>query len=394
METMINDNEKTDLPAIKIYSEFPLTYFGGGERLIIMIYENLRKNGITTEIIENNKMIAETRVGKDEILKHVSSDLSAIRFRRYGFPRFLYQDFPDLMELKSSLNCICLIFARRLPPKSILSEFSRFSENKLVFCLHGIALEKMRLTDPWIMVHQFIIRLQLSKFARFVAGNVYAQCLTPSIGKYLQSKGSSQDNIFIIENQYQSVVSDPTLINTSFQVLFIGRMQNLTKGIKFLKKVIKKVKKIEPSIQFVVIGNGQDAHMLGGLKENCRLLTNADDTIKMGSLLHSNLGIITSSLEPFSLVAMEFLTSGIPVVTTPASGPSYIIGKDKIFGKVSSFNVRSFSKEIIQYYELWESDKKAYFAMRKNIADKARSAFNERNMLDSYLKMIVEVYSK
>jgi len=388
---MKNDSEKTNLPIVKIYSEFPLNYFGGGERLIIMIYHSLKKNGFEVKIIENNRMITESRMEKDNILGHLGNDLLSMSFRRYGFPGFLYQDLPDLMELKSSRNSICLIFSRRLPPKSILSEISKFSGAKFVFCLHGIALEKMRMTDPRIMIHQFIIRRQISTFARFVAGNVYAQCLTPGIEKYLQSKGASQSNIFLIENQFQSGIADLNQNNGSFQVLFIGRMQNLTKGIKFLKKVIAEVKKKEPNIEFVVIGKGPDIHVLDGVKNHCRILTNADDSVKEDNLLHSNLAIITSSLEPAPRVAMEFLTSGIPVVTTPSSGPSYILSKDKNFGKISSFNVKAFSKEIISYYRLWRSDKSAYFELRKNIADKARSTFNEKYMLDSYLKMIMEI---
>jgi len=387
---MIN-NDKTNLPVVKIYSEAPLTFFGGGERLIILIYEHLKKNEIKTEIIENNNPNIESRSDKRYILEHVGNNLLSISFRRYGFPGFLYQDFPDIMELKSSQNSICLIFSRRLPPKSILSEISKFSGTELVFCLHGIALEKTRLTDPRIMIHQFIIRHQLSVFAHFVAGNVYAQCLTPGIEKYLQSKGASQSNIFVIENQFQSGITDLNQNNGSFQVLFLGRMQNLAKGIKFLKKVLAEVKKKEPKIEFVVIGKGPDIHVLDGVKNNCRILTNADDRVKEDNLLHSNLAIITSSLEPFPLVAMEFLTSGLPVVTTPASGPSYILSKDKNFGKISSFNVKAFSKEIISYYRLWKSDKTAYFELRKNIADKARSTFNEKFMLDSYLKMIMEI---
>jgi len=88
---------------------------------------------------------------------------------------------------------------------------------------------------------------------------------------------------------------------------------------------------------------------------------------------------------------MEFLTSGLPVVTTPTSGPSYILSKDKNFGKISSFNVKGFSKEIISYYRRWRSDKTAYFKLMKNIADKARSISNEKYMLDSYLKIIMEI---
>ena len=390
---MINDNEKKNLPMVKIYSESPLKFFGGGERLIIMIYKSLKENGIEAKVVENNNNKVESRVGDKDILEELGEDLLSERFRRYGFPRFIYQDFPDLQELKSSSSSIFLIFLRRLPPKSILSQFSTFPKTKVVFCLHGVALEKLRLTDPRIMIHQLIIRRQLSVFAPFVKINIYAQCLIPNIGNYLQFKGANKNNIFIIENEIESGITNIIRNDSLFQVIFIGRMSNLSKGINFLRKVIKKVGKIDSSIKFIVIGSGPDVHILDGLNENCTVLTNADDAVKKGILMSSNLATITSNLEPFSLVAVEFLTSGLPVVTTPASGPSYIVGKDNIFGKISSFSVNSFSEEIILYHKMWKSDKDAYYKMRKNIAEKARSIFDEKRMPDSYLRMIVEVGS-
>jgi len=189
---MINDNEKKNLPMVKIYSEFPLKFFGGEERLIIMIYKSLKENGIEAKVVENNNNKVESRVGDKDILEELGEDLLSERFRRYGFPRFIYQDFPDLQELKSSSSSIFLIFSRRLPPKSILSQFSTFPKTKVVFCLHGVALEKLRLTDPRIMIHQLIIRRQLSVFAPFVKNNIYAQCLIPNIGNYLQFKGANK----------------------------------------------------------------------------------------------------------------------------------------------------------------------------------------------------------
>ena len=131
-------------PEVRIYSEFPLTYYGGGERLILMIYHKLRQILIQVRIIENKSHRLEKRVSEEMIKKALGSDLKAVNFHRYGFPGFLYQDIPLLDELTVGSNSISLIFARRIPPRSVLRKL-KTSSNRCIFCLHGIALELERL---------------------------------------------------------------------------------------------------------------------------------------------------------------------------------------------------------------------------------------------------------
>jgi len=268
------------------------------------------------------------------------------------------------------------------------------SESKFIFCLHGIALENFRFTNLKIMVHQIVIRHQLRILSKYVQRNIFVQCLTPHIREYLLSNGASDKNIFLIENEYLAEIGEIIPNDDSFDVIFIGRMENITKGIRFLKDVIKRVKKKESSINFTVIGIGPDLKILDDVREKANILGGVDDEAKKQYLLHSNLGIITSNLEPYSLVAMEFLSSGLPVVTTPVSGPMNTLKKNKLFGKISSFNAESFSNDIIYYYDKWKKDKLSYFLERKEIANLAKSIFNEKNMLDSYLRMVRQVDSR
>ena len=392
---MVKENvEKTfKLPIIKIYSEFPITFFGGGERLIVKIYNHLKGNNFEVKIIENNAKLAESRVTKREVTDVIKQDLISVPFKTYGFPKFFYQQLPKIEDLLDTQKNISLIFARRLPPKFVMNKLLK-SESKFIFCLHGIALENFRFTNLKIMVHQIVIRHQLRILSKYVQRNIFVQCLTPHIREYLLNNGASDKNIFLIENEYLAETVEIIPNNNSFDVIFIGRMQNNTKGIRFLKDVIKRVKKREPSINFTVIGIGPDLKILDDVREKANILGRVDDEDKKQYLLHSNLGIITSNLEPYSLVAMEFLSAGLPVVTTPVSGPMNILKKNKLFGKISSFNAESFSNDIIYYYDKWKRDKLSYFLERKEIANLAKSIFNEGNMLDSYLIMVRQVISR
>lgn len=380
-------------PVVKIYSEFPMTFYGGGERLIIKIYKYFTSHSVHANIVDNYAKNSEERIVKEDLLKEIGPDLISTAFRRYGFPRFLYQEFPELEDLIIPSSDVSLIFARRIPPRRILHSLNK-SNNHFVFCLHGIALEKLRLTDVRIIAHQIMIRLQLRYFSPYVKKNIYVQCLTPLIASYLTKNGSSRMNMFIIENEFRNELIELKENSDYFRVIFVGRMQNLTKGIKFLRKVIRLTNILEPGIKFVVIGNGPDLKVLDSVRDIAVILGNVDDKQKESAMQSSSLAIITSHLEPFPRVAQEFLTAGIPVVTTPASGPAYILSKNPVFGKVSSFNPRLFSRDIIAYYDAWKKDKEKYYNLRKEIARVASNMFHEESMLESYLNMILEIGSK
>ncbi|EQB65756.1 MAG: Glycosyl transferase group 1 [Thermoplasmatales archaeon E-plasma] len=378
---------------IRIYSEFPLSYGGGGERSILLIYNFLKDSGMDVTVIQNGGLDLENRMSPTDLQERLKTDLQEINFRRLGFPKFIYQDFPPLELLVADQSTCSIILLRRGPPRSVLKKL-RTSNSKIIFCLHGIAIEKFRVTSFSIMVHQLIMRKQLRNLAQFLGDNIFAQCLTPNIVSFLRNAGGHEENIFKIETDFESDVLKINPNNDEFKVIFIGRMQNLTKGIRMLKKVVNYIAKIEPSIKFIIIGSGKDSSLLTDVGENVRLLGNSNDEEKKIALQESNLAIITSNLEPFSLVSLEYITSGLPVVTTPASGPSYLIGKDPNYGKTSSFNFKIFSDDIIKFYQLWLSNKGNYYELRKEIAKKSRQMFRQSNMLESYGKMIEEVNSR
>jgi glycosyltransferase involved in cell wall biosynthesis len=238
------------------------------------------------------------------------------------------------------------------------------------------------------------MRIKLRAFAKYTRSHIFLQTLLPPLTSRLISLGGDSNNIFTIENELETDVTFPKRNDKDFFVTFIGRMEELQKGIKRLKKVIKYVGKFNIKIKFNIIGTGKDSQILNGLSENVKILRQIDDQAKNNIISSSNLAIITSNLEPYPLVVLEFLTSGVPVIATPASGPSYILRKDPSFGKVVSFSAKSLSMSIINYYNEWVKDKELYFSRRKDLYYKARETFDSKKMLDSYRDMITLVASK
>ncbi|MGC8622246.1 MAG: hypothetical protein ACP5U0_10060, partial [Caldisphaera sp.] len=100
---------------VRIFSEFDLSY-GGGERLMKMIAEYFCKNNIPTYIYVNSK----SGIKSEGLNGCVDDAIISEKFHRYGFPKFLYQYFPDLELIENDKNTLNLIFIRRVPPRKIL----------------------------------------------------------------------------------------------------------------------------------------------------------------------------------------------------------------------------------------------------------------------------------
>ena len=384
-----NENSEHEHLKVILFSESPLSYPGGGERLISLIYTHISKLSIDVSIVENTNKKTSISTSK----QYPDLNIFGAEFKRFGFIKFLYQDLPPFEVVPGTESSISLIFLRRVPPRSVLRKLEKYN-SKVVFCLHGIAIEKLRITNPIIIAHQILTRIKLRDLAKYTRNRIFLQSLLPPLTSYMIAKGADLNNIFTIENEFESDVTFPERNDKEFFVTFIGRMEDLQKGIKRLKKVIKYVGKFSRKIKFNIIGTGKDSGILDGMDENVKILSGIDDQNKNNIISSSNLALITSNLEPYPLVVLEFLTSGVPVIATPASGPSYILDKDPSFGKVVSFSAKSLAMSIAGYYKEWANDKELYFSKRKDLYYSAREIFNSQKMLESYGNMVIQVAAK
>lgn len=379
-------------PLVKVYSEFPLAYYGGGERFIINLSNAFISRNVPTSIVENSCSRVLTKVTDDFIKTITRVQIRRECFHRVGYTKYFVTFLPNLSN--NDMVQISLIFIRRVPKKSYLRKIDR-GEQKVVFCLHGIALEQLRLTNPLIMVHQIIIRSGLRRLAGFLnySKAIYAQTLTPLTNDYLRIKGASRNSLFTIENGIKVENGMPERVDEFFQVIFLGRIENLSKGIGILRKVIEISHTKGLQIRFVIIGSGSDEKMLHNLPKNATYQSFVSESIKNHNLAKSNLMIVTSNLDPFPVVPMEGLIYGLPIVTTPSSGPSYVVSKNRIFGKISTFRPADIVSDINSYYTMWMNDKSRYYELKSDIARSAKGSFSENSMIMDYLKMVRNVSS-
>ena len=72
-------------PRIFIYSEWPIEYYGGGERLMVMLLESFRSLGYKTKIIDNSNNNAISRINRNFLIEKYGESIKSSVMKKYGF---------------------------------------------------------------------------------------------------------------------------------------------------------------------------------------------------------------------------------------------------------------------------------------------------------------------
>ena len=213
--------------------------------------------------------------------------------------------------------------------------------------------------------------------------------------KFLLRHDVRHQNICVIPigidfSQYKVERNDKT-----FKIVFIGRLDETQKGISLLLNIVKNV--IVHSYQdmeIAIIGSGpalEEIKRVASTGTNIRWFGFVSEEEKIKLLSQSNLMIVTSNIEPFSIVTVEGLASGLPVVSTVVSGPKSILNRDNDLGEISGFKQSKFLKAVLNYYSKWRDNKDAYYHGKIERRKKSEKLFDLQMMIKKYADMIDEV---
>lgn len=161
-------------------------------------------------------------------------------------------------------------------------------------------------------------------------------CITPSewMKKYLLiDHPNLEKTVFVVPHGVNTSIFTPfdkkRSGNTNF-VLFVGRLVAL-KGILYMVRAIPLILKKHPNTIFVFIGPGDKNPCIGELskcgvkKENFLFLGNVDHVSLAKWFAMSDIYVLPSFSESFSLTLLEAMSCGLPAVVSNVGGPSEII---------------------------------------------------------------------
>lgn len=374
---------------VSLVVPWKLEFWGGGEKLAVEISNYLYDKGMDVEVIGDSDFNAIERVSKNFIHNLLRVTYKLFDYENTGlFHTRLNQKMPDpgiFLE-----NQIVLFFIRRLPTRGYIRKLE-IRGLKSIFLIHGLSLEGFNIKNLFFSLYSLYTKFILIVNKRtYTNSHMIFQVLTNQFKNTMIQFGYNQNRIHLVENGVRTnFLLDRN--DTKFNVLFVGRLNNLQKGIKRLVKVAKFIERSKFDITFIVAGSGESEHLVKNSKlKNMEFLGQIDESDKFTLLRRSNLSIITSSAEPFSLFAIESLNAGLPIVSTPSSGPIHIISKNEKFGVIAGFSPKKISLEVIRYYNLWNTDKTKYFKNKEIISKTSEKMFNPENMLYKYYKMVLD----
>ncbi|MFT4612584.1 MAG: glycosyltransferase involved in cell wall biosynthesis [Urechidicola sp.] len=142
------------------------------------------------------------------------------------------------------------------------------------------------------------------------------------------------------------------------KIISIGRLDN-NKNQLLVIEALREVKEKFNNIELIIIGKGANDTLL---KNNVRELGLSENVVFEGFISRDKIAeiakttsllAITSQHETFGVVAIEAMSAGNLVITTPCGGPEKIISK---FGKVSSFNKSKYAQDICQLLNDFSED--------------------------------------
>jgi glycosyltransferase involved in cell wall biosynthesis len=381
---------------VRIFSNFPIEFAGGGEASTVNIARSLGVNHYSVEYVSDSGYQGVTRISTQEVISSLVRDFtySRQRFERYRslLPPQLYRSLPTESQLATS--DVNLLLIDRIPPVQFLLML-RSIEVPTILLLQGFSVESKLPPNPlsaaYILYLRFASRtLGLLSKAR----NVYFQVLTPPQREVLFRSGIAPSHVFTIPSGVDlSRIPEPS-DHKSFGVLFAGRIERVTKGIDFLVRVLKGIESAAPpALRVNIIGSGRDQGLLDlfAKSEVVRYHGFVSQDEKEKILRQSDVSLSTSYLEPFSLSTVEALASGAMVLTTPCNGPRSIVGLSPLLGKVLPYDPGLFVAEVFEVYRRWNVSNDRLLAERFSRSSFVRTRYSTQRMEKDYADMVKQI---
>lgn len=380
---------------ILVINYFKLEFMGGGETLSIGLFNYLAKHNVIKYISPVNINQID-RISTNEVKSKIKFEYEKVPFTSPHLSK-ISRPYPS-KNIFSNYNII-LYFLDRPPSKQLL-RLLKFSNVPTVFLLHGLTIEKLNKGNLFISLYTYFInKIAKNRIVSLNTKNIYLQLLNENtLRSYMKNSGLDK-RIFQIDNgidftKYQ--IKNPE----RFTVIWIGRIENRTKGIMLLMSIIKKFnmlikeKQMDLKPEFVIIGSGRKSKRLLKMSStitNLKYLGYVSEAEKLRLLSTSSIMLITSKIDPFPIVALEGIASGLYLLSTQVSGPSEIINKNKLLGQIFPFEPNTFASRIYDIYMKWINDRDNFYYEKIIRKEVGSQLFPELQMYRNYSKMIVEV---
>lgn len=201
---------------------------------------------------------------------------------------------------------------------------------------------------------------------------------------FVRSKSSVLHNVIDIDALKRKIELDPN--DYKYDIVYLGRLSYEKNPLRLLN-VMTKVIKANPTIKLAIIGSGALEEELIfkckdlRLDDNVEFLGFQNNPYKI--LSQSKVMVMTSLWEGLPMCAMEALSLGVPIVSTPTDGL-----KDIIISGVNGY-LSDDDSEIAEKIVDIISDEN----IRESLSNNAIFLFNDLNNIIDYRTKLLETYN-
>lgn len=218
----------------------------------------------------------------------------------------------DVIHAHDWLTYRAGIEAKRLTGKPLVihvhaTEFDRGAGMGINEFVYNLEKEGMNIADKIITVSNFTKNIVTSKY------------------------GIDPNKIQVVHNGSSGFYPKPYDSEIKNRVLFAGRITS-QKGPEFFVRTARRVVDVRPNTEFVVMGSGDQLSRMMELARDLNLGGNIIFTAKpykhkefADMLQQSDVFVMPSVSEPFGIVPLEAMVSGVPTIISKQSGISEVL---------------------------------------------------------------------
>lgn len=372
--------------------------FGGGERWALETAKRLGK-AYEISMLHYVSQHGTSRITQEYIAKQYGlGPKSIITLKGLGLTRTAFGEEPftlaillpgSILRLRKAISEADVIYLLSFNPVlfTLSVRFAAEMNKKLIFGAHNPLFANIFKSQPGVYGHLSArYKASLRKVKAFHVINDEDARLVRS--NYPNTRVYQIPNFVIHQKQKR-------LIHKSFVAVFVGRLNVNHKGLDLLNKVIDRVLSENLKIKFRIFGSGGDGEELvksivGRHRGNVAWPGFLEDKALSKEYNSASLLVFPSRFESFGLSLIEAQAYGLPAVAFNVKGPKDIMKKSFQGALVSPFDVEAFARSVLNYYDLWHSDRKAYERLRGKISSYVLRTYSDkvivariRGMLDS-----------
>jgi len=324
-------NNKKQIIYISTYDDIKNPYYGGGGAIAIHeLAKRLSKN------FDIRVLSWRYSRKKKEIIDTVCYERFGFSFLSPKIAMFAYQIFLPFVMISKEFD----VWIESFCPPFTTAFLPLFTKKPVIGVVHMFAAEDME--RKYKLPFHVIQNIGIKKYKNIIVTSEASQKNVKKINHF--------SNIKLISNGITKVYK-PTRKKQKY-VLFLGRIEVDQKGIDLLIDVFKQFHLNHQDYKLIIAGSGEQSEidkakkLIVGAKLSQNIILKGKVSGKTKDTLLKNAAciVITSRFETYSLVALEAMAYGAPIVCFSIEGLSWI-PKDLAL-KIPAFDIHKLTKAL------------------------------------------------